>query len=90
MDNMTFENALKRLSEISVLMENGTPTLDESMQLYEEGIKLSKFCAEKLDEAEQKIVKLSETSATGVKIELPDETMDFEDFDGDDLDEDEF
>ena len=60
MKELTFETALNRLNEISVLMEKGTATLDESISLYEEGIKLSNFCAKKLDEAEQKIITLGD------------------------------
>lgn len=59
----TFETAIARLEEIVVLLENGNCTLDESLKLFEEGIKLTGFCNEALKKAEQKITKLTlETS----------------------------
>ena len=39
-------------------MESGDLTLDEALAHYEEGIKLSRFCYQKLSEAEKKIEKL--------------------------------
>jgi exodeoxyribonuclease VII small subunit len=50
-----FEDALKRLEEIVSRLERGELTLEESLALYEEGIKLSRFCHSKLEEAEAKI-----------------------------------
>jgi exodeoxyribonuclease VII small subunit len=50
-----FEDALKRLEEIVSRLERGELTLEESLALYEEGIKLSRFCHTKLEEAEAKI-----------------------------------
>ena len=60
MAEITFEQALKRLEEITVKLENGALPLDESMKLYEEGVKLSDICAKQLIEAELKIKTLSE------------------------------
>lgn len=60
MAEITFEQALKRLEEITVKLENGALPLDESMKLYEEGVKLSDLCAKQLNEAELKIKTLSE------------------------------
>lgn len=56
----TFEKDMLRLNEIVAKLEGGECTLDESMQLFEEGIKLSKACNERLESAKQKIVTLSE------------------------------
>ena len=58
-ETMSFEKAMDRLQELVEILENGEETLDNSMKLFEEGAKLSAFCYEKLDNAEQKIVKLS-------------------------------
>jgi len=55
----TLENSLKRLEEIVEKLENGDASLDDAMVLYEEGIQISKGCAEKLKAAELKIKKLS-------------------------------
>lgn len=53
-----FENLLGRLQEISELLERENVGLDDSIKLYEEGIKLSKLCYKKLNEAELKISEL--------------------------------
>lgn len=58
-DKNTLEYSMKRLEEIVEQMENGNVSLDEAMHLYEEGIKISKECADKLKTAELKIKKLS-------------------------------
>jgi len=52
---MTFEAALARLEEIVKELENGAAPLDQSLQLFEEGVRLVKFCGNRLDAAEQKI-----------------------------------
>ncbi|MBQ1521573.1 MAG: exodeoxyribonuclease VII small subunit [Erysipelotrichaceae bacterium] len=48
MDNMTFEEAKKKLEEIVARIKSENCTLDEALKLYEEGVKLSRFCDEKL------------------------------------------
>jgi exodeoxyribonuclease VII small subunit len=50
-----FETALKRLEEIVKKLENGELTLDSALQLFEEGIKLSRFCHTTLEEAERRV-----------------------------------
>lgn len=57
-DKMTFESSLARLEEIVRKLEGGTATLDDSLALFEEGVKLVKFCNEKLETAEQKVKML--------------------------------
>lgn len=57
----TFEAMLKRLQEISEELERDDTGLENSIKLYEEGIKLSKACAKKLEEAELKITELKKT-----------------------------
>lgn len=51
----TFEEALKRLEEIVGELEKGEVPLDNTLSLFEEGVRLSRFCRGKLDEAEEKI-----------------------------------
>jgi len=51
----SFEKDLKRLEDIVAKMEEGDIPLDESMKLFEEGVKLSRFCSERLDKAEKKV-----------------------------------
>jgi len=55
----TFEHSMKRLGEIVDKLESGSVSLDNAMELYEEGIKISKLCLEKLTQAELKLKKLS-------------------------------
>jgi exodeoxyribonuclease VII small subunit len=52
---MNFEKALKELEEIANSLEEGELSLDESIRQFEKGMQLSKFCRQKLDEAERKI-----------------------------------
>jgi len=54
----TFEDSLHRLEEIVQRLEQGDVPLEQAMQLYEEGVTLSKTCAEKLKAAELTLKKL--------------------------------
>ncbi|MCR5041712.1 MAG: exodeoxyribonuclease VII small subunit [Clostridia bacterium] len=56
---MTYEQALSRLEEIAAELRNGKLTLDESVKLYEEGVKLAKFAGDCLDGAAKKLRVLS-------------------------------
>ena len=49
----TFENALSQLESIVARLEDGDLPLEESLKLFEEGIKLSRFCNQKLNEAQK-------------------------------------
>ena len=51
----TFEQALEALETLVDRLEKGELTLEESLKLYEEGIRLSRLCHGKLEEAEGKI-----------------------------------
>ena len=53
-----FEDALGRLEEILKRMETGDMTLEESLKAFEEGIKLARICAGRLDEAERRVEML--------------------------------
>lgn len=54
-DGLKFETALKTLEEIVRKMEGGELPLDETLQSFEDGIMLAKFCEQKLSEAEGKV-----------------------------------
>ncbi len=56
---MTYEKAIKRLEEIVELLEKNDATLEESMKLFEEGVKLTAYCNEQLTLAEQKVTELT-------------------------------
>lgn len=53
-----FEASLKRLEEISKLLENNSLSLDESIKLFSEGTELVKLCKDYLNKAELKITEL--------------------------------
>jgi exodeoxyribonuclease VII small subunit len=59
-ENISFEEALKRLEEIVNSLETGQLSLAESLKIFEEGIRLSRLCNEKLLETQQKVEKLME------------------------------
>lgn len=50
-----FEQAMARLEAIVGELENGDLPLDESLKIFEEGIRLSKNCLKVLEEAEHKV-----------------------------------
>jgi len=50
-----FEDALSKLEKIVSRLEDGEIPLEESLKLFEEGIRLSRFCNQKLDEAEKRV-----------------------------------
>ncbi len=56
--NEGFEKDLKRLEEISALLESDTLGLEEALNLYEEGITLSRNCITALKKAEVRITEL--------------------------------
>ncbi len=58
MENMTFEQAIKRLEEIVNLLENNQISLDESVDLFQEGVQLSQYCSKKLENVENKVSKI--------------------------------
>lgn len=66
----TYEEAMKSLEGIVSRLESGDESLEESLKLYEEGAKLSAFCYEKLQKAEQKIKDFSKLN----KSEVADDT----------------
>lgn len=58
-EELSFEQALARLSSIAEILENENPPLEEALALYEEGAALLKNCAKQLTQAEEKITVLS-------------------------------
>ncbi len=53
-----FEKAMKQLEQIVQELETGDLPLEKAIAKFEEGVKLSKFCSEKLDETEKRITVL--------------------------------
>ncbi|MFQ5483126.1 MAG: exodeoxyribonuclease VII small subunit [Nitrospinaceae bacterium] len=70
MGEIKFEQAMKRLEEIVEDLEKGEIDIDKSLQIFEEGIKMSRICAKKLQEAEQKIEKLTKSAKGDLAAEL--------------------
>ncbi len=70
MAKKTFEQAMKQIEQIVVDLESGDLPLEKAIKKFEEGIKLSKFCTEKLDETEKKITILMQDS-DGKVSEVP-------------------
>ena len=58
MAKKTFELAMKQLEQIVQDLESGDLPLEKGIKKFEEGIQLSKFCSEKLDETEKRITIL--------------------------------
>lgn len=50
-----FEDALSKLEKIVSKLEDGEIPLEESLKLFEEGIRLSRLCNQKLEEAEKRV-----------------------------------
>ena len=65
---MDFEKKLERLEEIVDKMETGELTLEDSLKLFEEGVKLSRECNVQLSEAEQKVKLLLGVDESGHAI----------------------
>ena len=54
-DNMSFESILGKLEQTVKILEEGNITLEESIALYEQGVRLSEQCRQRLSSAKQKI-----------------------------------
>ncbi|MCH7495299.1 MAG: exodeoxyribonuclease VII small subunit [Candidatus Marinimicrobia bacterium] len=55
---ISFEQAMKRMSEIVKELEDGNMKLEETLELFEEGVKLSKICREFLENAAKKVEEI--------------------------------
>ena len=59
----TFEHAFARLEAVVNQLESGDAGLEEALALFEEGVKLARFCRGQLDKAEARIRVLVESSS---------------------------
>ncbi|MAU88223.1 MAG: exodeoxyribonuclease VII small subunit [Gammaproteobacteria bacterium] len=59
-----FEESIKELEKIVKTLEDGEPSLDESLKNFEKGITLIKVCQKELESAENKIKELTEDGDT--------------------------
>ena len=78
MAKQTFESAMKRLESIVHELESGDLALDEALKKFQEGVKLSKLCSNKLDETEKKVSILLKDEEGNVQAEsfLPESSKD--------------
>ena len=60
-DDLSFEELMEKLEEITTKLEKEQISLDDSVKLFEEGMNISKECNKKLEEAEKRITMLVET-----------------------------
>lgn len=74
----TFEDAYARLEAIVARLEEGGLTLDEAIDLYEQGMALARACQERLDNADQRITKLRESFAQTRGSALAEQPEDYE------------
>ncbi|MFN3453962.1 MAG: exodeoxyribonuclease VII small subunit [Pseudobdellovibrio sp.] len=65
---MDFEKKLNRLEEIVQKMEKGELSLDDSLKLFEEGVKLSRECHGQLTQAEAQVKKLIAVDDSGKAV----------------------
>lgn len=57
---VSFEEAIGELEQVVDKLEKGELSLDESLEVFQRGIELSRFCSKRLDEVERKITVLLE------------------------------
>ena len=70
MSEIKFEKAIQRLEKIVEDLETGELDIDKSLEIFEEGIKMSRVCSKKLSEAEAKIEKLTRDQKGELVAEL--------------------
>ncbi|MFY9942971.1 MAG: exodeoxyribonuclease VII small subunit [Desulfobacterales bacterium] len=63
MASPNFEKALQQLEQIVHELESGDLPLEKALKKFEDGIRLSKLCAQKLDETEKRVTLLMRDSA---------------------------
>lgn len=73
MAEMKFEEALKKLERIVDDLEDGNLSLDDALEKYEEGIRLSKMCSKKLEAAKKKVEILLKSEDGSVELKEFDE-----------------
>jgi len=66
----SFEESVTSLEDVVKKLESGDLTLDESLKSFEEGVKLSRLCEQKLDEAKGKIEKLIQANGKQTTAEM--------------------
>ena len=81
--NLSFEKALERLQEIVAELDDPEKGLEASLELFEEGVALSRFCRSRIDEIQKRVDVVLKESPEGLATGPLDEELE------DDLDDDE-
>jgi exodeoxyribonuclease VII small subunit len=79
MAKKTFEQSMKQLEQIVLELESGDLPLEQALKKFEEGMELSRFCSQKLDETERRITQLMQNSSGRIvekPFPLPDDETD--------------
>jgi exodeoxyribonuclease VII small subunit len=70
MAKKTFEQSMQQLEQIVAELESGELPLEQAIKKFEDGMELSRFCAQKLEETERRITQLVRDSS-GRPVEKP-------------------
>ena len=60
MENLTYEQAIKRLEQTISQLESNDVPLEESIELFQEGVRLSEYCDNKLKTIQHKVAQIYE------------------------------
>ncbi|WP_147802866.1 exodeoxyribonuclease VII small subunit [Alkalicoccus halolimnae] len=71
--NPSFENSMRELEEIVQKLEQGDVPLEEAIEMFQEGMKLSKDCHERLQKVEKQMTEV--LSEDGTLSTLPEEDL---------------
>ncbi|MCK4416544.1 MAG: exodeoxyribonuclease VII small subunit [Candidatus Latescibacteria bacterium] len=71
-EKTSFEATLGRLQQIVEALEAGELTLDQSLELFEEGVKLSRQCTQMLETAKKRVLTLTRKSGGEFRLEMLD------------------
>jgi exodeoxyribonuclease VII small subunit len=75
MAEIKFEEALKKLEKIVEDLEKGDISLDEALKKYQDGLELSRVCAQRLDSAKKKIDLLNKNKKGEFELKPLEETQ---------------
>lgn len=65
-EKLQFEDAMKQLGQIVDELERNEMPLEQAVELFQQGIELSKYCSNKLDEVERKISVIMQNADGGI------------------------
>jgi len=71
----SFEEAINELEQIVKQIENGDLSLEESLDFFQKGVELSKYCTKRLDEIEKKISMLIENKEGIIEEKIVEEEI---------------